>query len=71
MGEMTAKLVETMYRRAYRQFYLRPKPILRRLSSKGFWLNLPRNVRIALRTFLPKAEKTELRRQIDADFGVH
>ena len=71
MGEMTAELVEAMYRRAYRQFYLRPKPILRRLSSKGFWLNLPRNVRIALRTFLPKAEKTELRKQIDADFGVH
>jgi len=71
MGDMTAELVETMYRRAYRQFYLRPKPVLRRLGSKGFWLNLPRNVRIALRTFLPKAEKDELRAQIDADFAVH
>lgn len=66
MGEMTAELVENMYRRAYRQFYLRPRPILRRLSSKGFWLNLPRNARIALRTFLPKAEKTELREQVEA-----
>jgi anaerobic magnesium-protoporphyrin IX monomethyl ester cyclase len=67
MGEMTAELVERMYRRAYRQFYLRPRPIFRRLSSKGFWLNLPRNARIAMRTFLPKAEKDELRRQLEAE----
>jgi hypothetical protein len=55
-----------MYRRAYRQYYLRPRPILRRLGSKGFWLNLPRNMRIALRTFVPKAEKTELREQMES-----
>ncbi len=67
MGEMTAELVEEMYRRAYRQFYLRPKPILRRLGSKGFWLNLPRNLRIAARTFVPKPEKTELRKQMEAE----
>ena len=67
MGATTAALVEEMYRRAYRQFYLRPGPILRRLGSSGFWLNLPRNVRIAMRTFLPKAEKTELRKQMEAD----
>jgi radical SAM superfamily enzyme YgiQ (UPF0313 family) len=67
MGQMTADLVEEMYRRAYRQFYLRPGPILRRLRSRGFWLNLHRNLRIALRTFVPKAEKTELRRQIEAE----
>ena len=71
MGEMTAELVEEMYRRAYRQFYLRPKPILRRLSSKGFWLNLPRNLRIAMRTFVPKAEKTELRRQVEAGVSCY
>jgi len=65
MGEMTAELVAEMYRRAYRQYYLRPKPILRRLGSKGFWLNLPRNMRIVLRTFVPKAEKTELREQME------
>jgi hypothetical protein len=29
-------------------------------------MNLPRNMRIALRTFLPKEEKTELRKQIEA-----
>ncbi len=67
MGDMTAELVEEMYRRAYRQFYLRPGPIFRRLKSRGFWLNLHRNLRIALRTFLPKAEKTELRRQVEAE----
>jgi len=66
MGEMSAELVEEMYRRAYRQFYLRPKPIARRLKSRGFWLNLPRNLRIALRTFVPKAEKAELRKQVEA-----
>ncbi len=66
MGEMTAELVEEMYRRAYRQFYLRPGPIWRRLKSRGFWLNLPRNLRIVLRTFFPKAEKTELRREIES-----
>ncbi|HSR32818.1 MAG TPA: radical SAM protein [Anaerolineae bacterium] len=67
MGDMTAELVEEMYRRAYRQFYLRPKPILRRVSSRGFWLNVPRNTRIALRTLLPKAEKTELRKAVEAE----
>jgi radical SAM superfamily enzyme YgiQ (UPF0313 family) len=66
MGEMTAELVEEMYRRAYRQYYLRPKPILRRLGSRGFWLNLPRNMRIAMRTFVPKAEKTELQEQMES-----
>ncbi len=67
MGEMTADLVEEMYRKAYRQFYLRPSPILRRLKTKDFWFNLPRNVRIASRTFIPKKEKTALRKSIEAE----
>jgi anaerobic magnesium-protoporphyrin IX monomethyl ester cyclase len=62
MGEMTAELVEEMYRKAYRQFYLRPSPIFRRLKTSDFWYNLPRNVRIALRTFIPKKEKSGLRK---------
>lgn len=70
MGEMTAELVEEMYRKAYRQFYLRPSPIMRRLKTKDFWLNLPRNVRIALRTFLPKKEKTGLRKSIEAEGAI-
>jgi len=67
MGDLTAELVEEMYRRAYRQFYLRPGPIWRRIKQKDFWVNLPRNVRIAARTFLPKKEKTGLRKQMQAE----
>ena len=36
------------------------------MGSRGFWLNLPRNLRIAMRTFVPKAEKTDLRKQVEA-----
>lgn len=60
MGDMTADVVEEMYRKAYRQFYLRPGPIMRRVQTKDFWLNLPRNLRIVRRTFFKKEEKTEL-----------
>jgi len=67
MGDLTAELVEEMYRRAYRQFYLRPGPIWRRVKQKDFWENLPRNMRIAMRTFLPKKEKTGLRKQMQAE----
>lgn len=70
MGEMTAELVEEMYRKAYRQFYLRPAPIMRRLQSKDFWFNLPRNLRIALRTFVPKKEKTGLRKAVEAEGSI-
>lgn len=65
LGDLTAELVEEMYRKAYRQFYLRPRPILRRLKSKGFWVNLPRNLRIALRTFLPKTDQDGLHRPLE------
>ncbi len=70
LGDMTAELVEEMYRKAYRQFYLRPGPIWRRVKTKDFWLNLPRNVRIALRTFFPHKEKTGLRKQIEAEGAI-
>lgn len=70
MGDMTAELVEEMYRKAYRQFYLRPGPIIRRLKTKDFWFNLPRNIRIALRTFLPKKEKRGLRKQMEAEGAI-
>lgn len=70
MGEMTAELVEEMYRKAYRQFYLRPSPIIRRLKTKDFWINLPRNARIALRTFVPKKEKTALRKAVEAEGAI-
>jgi radical SAM superfamily enzyme YgiQ (UPF0313 family) len=70
MGEMTAELVEEMYRKAYRQFYLRPSPIMRRLKTKDFWMNLPRNMRIALNTFLPKKEKSDLRKAVEAEGAI-
>ncbi|HRI55502.1 MAG TPA: radical SAM protein [Anaerolineae bacterium] len=67
MGDLTAELMTEMYRKAYRQFYLRPGPIMRRLQAKDFWMNLPRNIRIARRTFFKKPEKTELKRVIEAE----
>jgi radical SAM superfamily enzyme YgiQ (UPF0313 family) len=70
MGEMTAELVEEMYRKAYRQFYLRPSPIIRRLKTKDFWFNLPRNLRIMRNTFLPKQEKTALRKAVEAEGAI-
>jgi anaerobic magnesium-protoporphyrin IX monomethyl ester cyclase len=70
MGDMTAELVEEMYRKAYRQFYLRPSPVMRRLKTKDFWYNLPRNVRIASNTFIPKKEKAGLRKQMEAEGSI-
>jgi anaerobic magnesium-protoporphyrin IX monomethyl ester cyclase len=70
MGEMTAELVEEMYRKAYRQFYFRPSPIIRRLKSKDFWLNLPRVLRMAPKMFLPKKEKTGLRKAVEAEGAI-
>ena len=67
MDGMSAELVTEMYRKAYRQFYLRPGPIMRRLQSKDFWFNIGRNVRIARRTFFKKPEKSELKRVIEAE----
>ena len=64
MGDLTAELMEEMYRKAYRQFYWRPKYILRAASRKDFWMNFSRNVRLAWRTIVPRKEKTELRRAI-------
>lgn len=70
MGDLTAELVEEMYRKAYRQYYLRPGPIMRRAQTKDFWFNLPRNLRIARRTFFKKEEKTDLRRAMEAKGSV-
>ncbi len=70
MGDMTAELVEEMYRKAYRQFYLRPSPIIRRVKTKDFWFNLPRNMRIAASTFVPKKEKSGLRKQMEAEGSI-
>jgi hypothetical protein len=66
MGDLTAALTEEMYRRAYRQFYWRPKYVLRAMTRKDFWLNFGRNLRLAWRTIVPRREKTELRRAMEA-----
>ena len=47
-----------------------PSPILRREQTNDFWLNLPRNVRIVLRTFLPSKEKTGLRKAVEAEGSI-
>ena len=66
IGDLTAELMEEMYRKAYRQFYWRPKYIARAMSRKDFWLNFGRNARLAYRTVVPRKEKTELRHAIEA-----
>jgi radical SAM superfamily enzyme YgiQ (UPF0313 family) len=66
MGELTADLTEEMYRKAYRQFYWRPKYIARAMRRKDFWLNFGRNLRMAYRTVVPRKEKTELRHAMES-----
>jgi anaerobic magnesium-protoporphyrin IX monomethyl ester cyclase len=66
MGDLTAALMEEMYRKAYRQFYWRPKYVMRAMSRKDFWLNFGRNARMAWRTVVPRKEKTELREAMEA-----
>ncbi len=65
MGDLTAGLMEEMYRNAYRQFYWRPKYVLRAMGRKDFWLKFGRNARLAWRTVVPRKEKTELRRAME------
>jgi anaerobic magnesium-protoporphyrin IX monomethyl ester cyclase len=66
MGDLTAELVEEMYRKAYRQFYWRPKYVIRAMQRKDFWLNFGRNARLAYRTVVPRKEKTALRHAMEA-----
>jgi len=66
MGDMTAELVEEMYRKAYRQFYWRPKYIARAMGRREFWMKFGRNARLAWRTVVPRKEKTDLRRAMEA-----
>lgn len=65
MGDLTAGLMEEMYRNAYRQFYWRPEYVLRAMGRKDFWLKFGRNARLAWRTVVPRKEKTELRRAME------
>lgn len=44
-GEVKKELVEKMWRKAYRKFYLRPKVIKRLLTRKETWFNLPKVIK--------------------------
>ena len=48
--DMPAELVERKWREAYRRVYLRPGRVARTLLRKRIWLELPRTVRMALKT---------------------
>lgn len=50
MPNLPAVLVERKWKEAYRRFYMRPKRILRTLTRKQTWLDLPRTARMAWRT---------------------
>jgi hypothetical protein len=43
---------------------------MRRVKTKDFWLNLPRNGRIAASTFIPKKEKANLRKAVEAEGAI-
>jgi len=66
MGDLTAELMEEMYRKAYRQFYWRPRYVLRAMSRKDFWLKFGRNARMAYRTIVPRKEKVQLRKAMES-----
>ncbi len=66
MGDLTADLMEEMYRKAYRQFYWRPKYVMRAMQRKDFWLKFGRNARMAYRTIVPRREKTELKKAMES-----
>lgn len=70
LGDLTAELQEEMWKKAYRQFYLRPHRILMTLTRKDFWLNYHRTFRVAWRVIFPRREKTELRKELKAQGAI-
>jgi hypothetical protein len=40
------------------------------MKTKDFWLNLPRIIRMAPKMFLPKKEKTGLRKSVEAEGAI-
>jgi radical SAM superfamily enzyme YgiQ (UPF0313 family) len=66
MGDLTADLMEEMYRKAYRAFYWRPKYVMRAVRRKDFWFKFGRNARMAYRTIIPRKEKNELRKAMES-----
>ena len=70
LGDLTAELQEEMWKKAYRQFYLRPHRILMTISRKDFWLNYRRTFRVAWRTIFPRRENDDLRRELEAQEAI-
>jgi hypothetical protein len=66
MGDLSAELMEDMYRKAYRQFYWRPRYVMRAMQRKDFWTRFGRNARIAYRTIVPRKEKNDLRKAMES-----
>lgn len=52
IGDLDAELVERKWHEAYRRFYLRPRRVYRRLTSKDTWLNAPARLKDARRFFM-------------------
>ena len=54
MDGLAPELAEAKWHEAYRRFYLRPSRILRTLTRKSTWLNLPRTAGMATRLVLKR-----------------
>ena len=50
MDGLSPELVERKWKEAYRRFYLRPKRVLKILTRKNTWLDLPRTAQMAWHT---------------------
>ena len=56
-----------LWKMSYRLFSLPPLPTLSSMPRKSFGFTYRRTFRVAWRTIFPRKEKTELRRQIEAE----
>ena len=56
LPDLPAELVERKWKEAYRRFYLRPRRIIRTLTRRQTWLDLPRTLRMAWRTVVASGE---------------
>ncbi len=61
LGDMTAELVERKWKEAYRRFYLRPSRVVKTLTRRATWKNLPRTISMAMKVVFPKPQKDELK----------
>ena len=50
MDGLTPELIERKWKEAYRRFYLRPRRVLKILTRKKTWIDLPRTAQMAWHT---------------------